>query len=159
MRTQLHTMFQDIQERLGKRLGDANLAAGSSLIPPAGLGIGVQRPAPFDDLLEIIEASKDEDEAELNSVLREAEELAKLSTTSKASRVRAKVEKQYLEQMAFVAMKSKSLAFVIRSLEQIQVKMTDYKERWIAEGKEECELFDSKRYTKLQRQEKAMETD
>ena len=159
MRTELHTVFQDIQERLGQRLGDANLAAGSSLIPPAGLGIGVQRPAPFDDLLEIIEASKDEDEAELNSVLREAEELTKLSTTSKASRVRAKVEKQYLEQMAFVAMKSKSLAFVIRSLEQIQVKMTDYKERWIAKGKEECELFDSKRYTKLQRQEKAMETD
>ena len=77
MRTELHTVFQDIQERLGQRLGDANLTAGSSLIPPAGLGIGVQRPAPFDDLLEIIEASKDEDEAELNSVLREAEELAK----------------------------------------------------------------------------------
>ena len=77
MRTELHTVFQDIQERLGKRLEDANLAAGSSLIPPAGLGIGVQRPSPFDDLLEIIEASKDEDETELNSVLREADELAK----------------------------------------------------------------------------------
>ena len=46
-----------------------------------------------------------------------------------------------------------------RSLEQIQVKMTNYEERRIAKGKEECELFDSKRYTKLQRQEKAMETD
>ena len=39
MCTELHTVFQDIQERLGQRLGDANLAAGSSLIPPAGLGI------------------------------------------------------------------------------------------------------------------------
>ena len=159
LRTELQIAFQDIQERLGQQLSDANLAAGSSLIPPTGLGIGDQRQSPFDDLLEIIEASKEDDEAELNSVLEEAIELAKLSTTSRASQVRAKVEKQYLDQMTFVVRKSKSLAFVVRSLDQVQEMMADYNARWIAKGKLECELFDSKRYTKLQKQQRAMETE
>ena len=65
----MHTAFQDIKDRLGERLRDANLAAGSVSNPSAGLGIGDQQPAPFDNLLEIIEASREDEEAALNAVL------------------------------------------------------------------------------------------